>query len=145
LQQGVILLPLTEDNQVRLQQLRNEVLEFEGTASLGQSTFLNQEDENSILNEFERLRNEEYEELAENCERLMYGLDRVTEKGKISFTELEENEIEFLKLKHRFEKITTRDFFQAKGKIKAQAILDKAQERLNGYGIEVYKKEKNNM
>jgi hypothetical protein len=142
LQQGVALLPYADNLCSVLQKLHSEVTELGGKATLSELSFINEADERDILLEFEKLRNEEYEELSDECNRLMYELDCVTEKGKFKFSELEENDEEIVKLKRWHEKITKRDYFKVIGREKAVEMINKAEKRLHEYAEEVYKREK---
>ncbi len=90
--------------------------------------------------EFKQQVNEEYNEFQENCQRLIYELDRETENGKFKFSELEENEEELKKLQRWYDKITKRDYFNSEGKDKAEEVFEKAKVRLQEYSDEVYKR-----
>ncbi len=90
--------------------------------------------------EFKQQVNEEYNEFQENCQRLVYELDRETENGKFKFSELEENEEELKKLQRWYDKITKRDYFNSEGKDKAEEVFEKAKVRLQEYSDEVYKR-----
>jgi hypothetical protein len=142
LQQGVALLPYDERLLGILQKLHSEVTELGGKVTLSELSFINEADEMDILLEFEKLRNEEYKELSDECHRLMYELDCVTEKGKLKFSELEENDEEIVKLKRWLQKIIKRDYFKVSGRENAEAMIKKAEKRLHEYAEEVYKIEK---
>lgn len=140
LQHGVALFPYQENLYEILQNLREEVNSLGGKSTLGQLNFINEEDEKNIILEFKQQVNEEYNEFQENCQRLIYELDRETENEKFKFSELEENEEELKKLQRWYDKITKRDYFNSEGKDKAEEVFEKAKVRLQEYSDEVYKR-----
>ncbi|MEG6566336.1 Chromate resistance protein ChrB [Thermoanaerobacterium saccharolyticum] len=141
LQQGVALLPYTEEFLQELQKLHREITEMGGEASVTNLSFINEEDEKRIIDEFNRLRNEEYEEIAEQCERLIYELDRETQKGKFTFTEIEENEQELDKIHKWMDKVSARDYFEASGRVNTENMIEQATKRLHEYSEEVYQRD----
>lgn len=141
-QQGMSLLPEREDVLARLEGLKGSVEAAKGSANLARLSFVHPVDEADFVGSFKRLRDEEYGELEENCERMIYELDRETERGHFAFSELEEGEDELAKLKRWAAKIEARDFFRADGKVTADTALEKAEARLRKYSLEVYRREK---
>lgn len=141
LQQGVALLPYEENLYEILQNLREQVNAFGGKSTLSQLSFLNSEDENSIIMEFKEQINEEYNELQNNCQRLIYELDRETENEKFQFSELQEGEEELKKLQRWYEKVRKRDYFNSESQDKAKEMLEKSKYRLQQYSDDVYKRE----
>lgn len=141
-QQGMSLLPERDGALARLEELKIMVEAAKGSVNMARLSFVHPADEAAFVEAFKRLRDEEYAELEENCERMIYELDRETEKGRFAFSELEEGEDEGAKLKRWAAKIEARDFFHADGKVAAEAALEKAQTRLRKYSLEVYRREK---
>ena len=141
-QQGMSLLPEREGVLARLEELKGSVEAAKGNANLARLSFVHPEDESAFVGSFKRLRDEEYGELGENCERMIYELDRETERGRFAFSELEEGEDELAKLKRWAAKIEARDFFRADGKVTAETALERAEARLRKYSLEVYRREK---
>lgn len=140
-QNGVALMPNTEAFMSDLQKLKSTIIEMGGEASLAYLSFVSPEDEQKILDEFNRIRNEEYGEIVEQCERLIYELDRETEKAKFTFAEIEENEEDLLKIHKWMEKIVKRDYFNTSLKADAKKMIEKAAQRLQKYIDEVYERE----
>lgn len=141
LQQGVALVPFKEEFLQELQKLHGEIKEMGGEASVSNLSFINEEDEKRIIDEFNRLRNEEYEEIAEQCEMLIYELDRETQKGKFTFAEIEENEQELDKILRWIDKVRARDYFEAPGKASTESMIEQAAKRLHEYSEEVYQRD----
>lgn len=142
LQQGVGILPDTAEFQEILQSLRKEIQEMEGEASVIQLSFLHLEDEVRLLEDFERLRNEEYAEIEEQCEMLISEIEKEEKRGKYTFAEIEENEEELIKIERWFQKVVMRDFFQASGRKRAEEIKETAAKILQEYTQRVYEADK---
>ena len=140
LQHGVALLPYEERLRNTLQNLREQVNSLGGRSTISEINFLNEEDEKEIILEFKKQIDEEFNELKENCKRLIYELDRETENGKFEFSELQENEEELKKFQRWFDKITKRNYFNTENEEKSKEMIEKSKIRLQEYSNEVYKK-----
>ncbi|MHB0886488.1 MAG: Chromate resistance protein ChrB [Bacillota bacterium] len=138
LQQAVAILPHSEAFLNDLQALRRECFEMEGEAAVAVVSFVNHEDEERLVRECRASRDEEYEEVVEQAERLIYELERETAKDKFTFAEVEENEEELAKIRRWLAKITTRDYFGAEGRGAAEKKVEEAAGRLQAYSEEVY-------
>lgn len=141
LQQGVGVLPRTEAILDDLQALRAEVLSMGGESAVAILSFVNQEDEDRLVREFQALRDQEYDEIVEECEKLIWELERETEKGKFTFMEIEENEQNLANLRRWTEKVAARDYFGSPGRDRAAAMLERAAARVQEYNDEVYRRE----
>lgn len=141
LQQGVGVVPETDYFLQALQTLRREIVEMDGEAALTKLSFLHEEDESRLIDEFQALRNEEYDEIVEQCERVIFEIKRESEKGKFTYAEIEENEEELMKIQRWMVKIAARDFFSASGKGLAQNMMTQAAEHIQHYAETVYQKE----
>lgn len=144
LQQSVGILPDDTGQRQSLELLRQEIIDMEGECTLAELSFLSELDEENIINEFQKLRDEEYTEIVEQCEGLIYELARETQRGKFTFAEIEENEEGLAKIVRWMNKISGRDFFHAPGRNTAEESLEKARQRLNSYIEEVYQREDKN-
>ncbi len=142
LQQGVALLPYEEKLFDILKNLRGEVNNLGGKSTLSELTFINEEDEKSIISEFKKQIDEEYSEFEDNCQRLIYELDRETENRKFKFSELQENEEDLKKFQRWYDKISSRDYFSSESKCNAKEMFEKAKVRLQEYSHQVYKNDK---
>lgn len=144
LHQAVGLLPFSDKHLQTLETLRAEIIKMDGEATLAQLNFLNTNDEEFIISEFQKARNEEYEEIMEQSERVIYELEREMQKGKFTFAEIEENEEEMTKIQRWMDKVTGRDFFEASGRSAALEMIEKARKMLNEYSDKVYERENKN-
>lgn len=141
LQQGVAVLPQSDALLNELQALRSEVMNMGGESAVAVLSFVNQEDEDRLVREFQTLRDQEYDEIAEECEKLIWELERETETGKFTFMEIEENEQNLANMRRWMEKVVARDYFGAPGRARAEAMLEKAAARAQEYNDEVYRRE----
>src|SRR5690349_18891025 len=68
LQNGVCLLPKTDDHLRRLKIVENEIAEMGGSAVLLEAVGLDRAQEEKVLAKFDEERNEAYQELVERCD-----------------------------------------------------------------------------
>jgi len=73
----------------------------------------------------------------EQCERLVYELDRETEKEKFTYAEIEENETELTRIHKWMERIAARDWFAAAGHARAEQAIEDGEKRSGTYTEEV--------
>ena len=137
--QSVWFLPVNEDNEVFLQKVSDEIIQSNGASYV--MRMIPQDDSTSqrIVDAFNQARNEEYSELLEQCDSLLRELEKESGCGKFTFAELEENEDEFHKLIHWYQKITERDFHGASLRSSADEKLKQCQARLEAFSAEVYR------
>jgi hypothetical protein len=138
LQQGVALLPSSAEARESFEALKARVESQKGSATLSTLCFLAEDDEASIVGEFNDARREEYEEVANNCESFSAELDRTLDRDEYSFSELEEGSAEIAKLTRWLERISRRDYFGAKGRAATEAALDRLNKRLAAYEKAVF-------
>lgn len=141
LQQGVGLLPHSEDSLRELEQLRKEVFDMGGEAAVLSLSFLSAEDEQRLINDCQASRNQEYDEIIDKCGLLIEELEHETAISKFTFAEIEENEEELHKINRWLQKVVARDYFAAPGRLAALAIIEQATHRANQYAEEVYRRE----
>ncbi|MDD3224616.1 MAG: chromate resistance protein ChrB [Clostridium sp.] len=144
LQQGVTLLPYNDNLEKIFQDLRVEVNSLGGKSTLSKLSFLNQTDEDDIILEFKEQINKEYTEFENNCERIIYEIDREIKKNNFQFSELEENEEELKKMERWYNKICKRMYFESENKEKAEEMLEKLKLKLEEYSEKVYKIDEGN-
>ena len=137
--QSVWFLPVNEENEVFLQKVSDEIIQSNGASYV--MRMIPQDDSTSqrIVDAFNQARNEEYSELLEQCDSLLRELEKESGCGKFTFAELEENEDEFHKLIHWYQKITERDFLGASLRSSADEKLKQCQARLEACSAEVYR------
>ncbi len=142
LQNSVAALPASPAAERSLRMLRNEVLEMHGTAILLSAQVLAGESE--IRSAFTAARDDEYEEIVDKCRDFLAGVDKEYHENHFSFAELEENEVDLIKLRNWLQRVRERDTFGAAGLQAALSSLAECEEKLEAYAARVYAEEEEN-
>jgi len=136
-QQGAAVLPMTEALLVQVLALKAEVVSSGGEVLVGKMEFIDEEDDARVIAAFQLQRDGDYDEIVEQCERLVYELDRETEKEKFTYAEIEENETELTRIHKWMERIAARDWFAAAGHARAEQAIEDGEKRSGTYTEEV--------
>jgi hypothetical protein len=139
LQNSVAALPASTTNERALRKLRREITDMSGTAMLMSCAVLAGEAE--VLASFQAARNDEYEEIVDKCEDFLGQVQKEYDENHFTYAELEENEVDLVKLKNWFAKIIERDVFGASGRAACEQFLDKCEQSLEAYAARVYAEE----
>ena len=139
LQNSVAALPASTANERALRKLRREITDMSGTAMLMSCSVLAGESE--VRASFQAARNDEYEEIVDKCEDFLGQVQKEYEENHFTYAELEENEVDLVKLKNWFAKITERDVFGASGRATCEQFLEKCELSLEAYAARVYAEE----
>jgi hypothetical protein len=139
LQNSVAALPTSTANERALRKLRREITDMSGTAMLMSCSVLAGESE--VRASFQAARNDEYEEIVDKCEDFLGQVQKEYDENHFTYAELEENEVDLVKLKNWFAKIIERDVFGASGRAACEQLLDKCEQSLEGYAARVYAEE----
>jgi hypothetical protein len=139
LQHSAAALPASEAAERALRRLRSEILAMSGTAVLLSCTVLSGEQE--VRSAFQAARDDEYEEIVDKCEDFVAGLQKEYEASHFSYAELEENEVDLVKLRTWLQRVRERDAFGADGRPAAEAWLKDCEEKLEAYATRVYAEE----
>jgi hypothetical protein len=133
LQNGVCLLPKTDDHLRRLKMLENDIIELTGEAVLLETAALGRSQEEKVLNRFKADRDEEYREFLDKCADFESEIAKETTASHFTYAELEENDVDLKKLQSWLEKIKKLDFYTA-------PLRNDAEERLRHCGslLEAY-------
>ena len=86
-------------------------------------------------------RNDEYEEIVDKCEDFLRQVQKEYDENHFTYAELEENEVDLVKLKNWFVKIVERDVFGASGRAACEQFLEKCELSLEAYAARVYAEE----
>lgn len=125
LQNGICVLPKTDEHLRRLKIIENEIAQMGGEAVLLETAALDRTQQQKVFARFNVDRNEAYREFIERCEGFEAEITRETAAGKLTFAELEENDEDLKKLRTWFDKIRNLDFHGA-------PLADEAAKRLAG-------------
>ncbi len=139
LQNSVAALPASTANERALRKLRREITDMTGTAVLLSCAVLAGEAE--VRASFQAARNDEYDEIVDKCEDFLGQVQKEYDQHHFTYAELEENEVDLVKLKNWFAKITERDAFGASGRAPCEDLLAKCEQSLEAYAARVYAEE----
>ena len=141
LQQSVYILPKLPVLEDDLNELKKQIEGFGGECKVLEMASLEGTQEKEMINGFNALRNQEYEEILDECEAFDQEIDKETKAGKYYFAEEEEIEKRLDGLNVWFNTITKRDFFHAELRAKVVEKLNECRERLDSFSQEVFTRE----
>lgn len=123
LQNGVCLLPKTDDHMRRLKMLENDVAEMGGEAVILETVALDRAQQDKVIARFKADRDEQYREFLGRCADFEGEIAKEIAINKFTYAELEEEDTDLRKLQGWLEKIQKLDFYGA-------ALAGEASERL---------------
>jgi len=137
-QNGVCLLPKTDDHVRRLKMLENDVAEIGGEAVILETVALDRVQEDKVVARFKADRDDAYREFIDKCDDFETEIAKETAAGHFTYNELEENDVELKKLQGWLEKIKKLDFYG--GGLAAETLerLKGCESLLDGYAQRVF-------
>lgn len=138
LQNGVCLLPKTDDHVRRLKIIENEIHEMAGDSVLLETIALDRSQEEKVVARFKADRDEEYEEFLDKCKDFEAEIAKETAANHFTYAELEENDVDLKKLQSWLEKIHKLDFYGATLAPEAQQRLIACEVLLDAYAHKVF-------
>ncbi len=139
LQNSVAALPASPAAERSLRKLRREIQDMSGTAMLLSAAVLAGEAE--VRNTFQAARNDEYEEIVDKCQDFLQQVQKEYDENHFTYAELEENEVDLVKLRTWFAKVVERDAFRADGRAATEQALEACEHSLEAYAARVYAEE----
>ena len=139
LQNSVAALPATPATERALRKLRREILDMTGTAVLLRCAVLAGEPD--VRNAFQAARNDEYEEILDRCQDFLQQVQKEYTANHFTYAELEENEVDLVKLRNWLAKVAERDAFGADGRPAAEKALAECEQSLETYAARVFAEE----
>lgn len=139
LQNSAAALPASVDAERALRKLRREILDMSGTAVLLSCSVLAGEQE--IMEAFQAARDDEYAEIVDKCEDFLGQVRKEYAADHFTYAELEENEVDLIKLRNWFGRVRDRDVFAASGREAAERGLAACEQSLEEYAARVYAEE----
>lgn len=139
LQSSAAALPAGAVAERALRRLRRDILDMEGSAVLLSCSALAGGPD--IIALFATARDSEYEEILDKCVDFHAGLDKEYAANHFTFGELEENEVELVKLRSWYDKVRARDVYVAPKRDETEQALDACGEALERYAARVYLEE----
>ena len=113
LQNGVCLLPQTEEHMRLLRMLENDAAEMGGEAILLSTSSLDKNQETKVVARFKADRDDQYREFLGKCEAFVAEIAKEIAKKKYTYAELEEEDNDLKKLQSWLKKIRNLDFYNA--------------------------------
>ena len=139
LQNSAAALPASVAAERALRKLRSEILDMSGTAVLLSCSVLAGEPE--VKAAFQAARDDEYEEIVDKCQDFHGQVDKEYVARHFSYAELEENEVDLVKLRNWLSRVRERDVFGSSGRAAAEAAVATCEEKLEAYAARVYAEE----
>jgi hypothetical protein len=139
LQSSAAALPASTAAERALRKLRSEIIDMSGTAVLLSCEVLAGEPD--VRAQFQHARDDEYEEIVDKCLDFVAGIDKEYRDNHFSYAELEENEVDLVKLRSWLQRIRERDVFGAVGLQQAVSSVAECEEKLEAYAARVYAEE----
>jgi hypothetical protein len=139
LQNSAAALPASLPAERALRKLRSEILDMSGTAALLSCTVLAGEQE--VRAAFQAARDDEYEEIVDKCQDFLAQVKKEYDENHFTFAELEENEVDLIKLKNWLERVRQRDVFGASGREATDKWIEDCEQSLEAYAARVYAEE----
>jgi len=139
LQNSAAALPAGLGAERALRKLRSEILDMGGTAVLLSCSVL--AGAKDVHAAFQAARDDEYEEIVDRCEDFLQQVKKEYTANHFTYAELEENEVDLVKLRNWFAKVRERDVFDAEGRQAAEKAIDECEQSLEAYAARVYSEE----
>lgn len=138
LQNGVCLLPKTDDHVRRLKMIENDVSEMGGEAVILETMALDRAQEEKVIDRFKADRDEQYKEFLGRCADFEKEIAKEIAINKFTYAELEEEDTDLKKLQGWLEKIKKLDFYGAPLAAKAATRLRACEDLLDSYAQRVF-------
>ena len=138
LQNGVCLLPKTEDHARRLKMLENDVAEMGGEAIILETVALDRSQEEKVVARFKADRDEAYREFIDKCADFEGEIAKETAANHFTYADLEDNDLDLKKLQGWIEKIRKLDFYGAALAAEASGRLKACETLLETYAQRVF-------
>jgi hypothetical protein len=138
LQNGVCLLPKTDDHVRRLKMLENDIAEMDGDAVILEAVALDRGQQEKVVARFKADRDDAYHEFIDKCDDFETEIAKETAARHFTYNELEENDVELKKLQGWLEKIKKLDFYGGGLAMDAAARLKVCTGLLDDYARRVF-------
>lgn len=138
LQNGVCLLPKSDDHVRRLKMLENDIAEMGGEAVILETVALDRGQEDKVVAHFKADRDEQYREFMGRCAGFEAEIAKERAANKFTYAELEEEDTDLKKLQIWLQKIRKLDFYGATLAEDATARLKSCEDLLDAYARQVF-------
>lgn len=138
LQNGVCLLPKTDDHVRRVKMLDNDISEMGGEAVILETVALDKAQEEKVIARFKADRDEQYREFLGRCAGFEAEIAKEFAINKFTYAELDEEDTDLKKLQGWLEKIKKLDFYGATLAVQAEERLNACETLLDSYAQRVF-------
>lgn len=138
LQNGVCLLPKTDDHVRRLKMIENDISEMGGEAVILETVALDRAQEDKVIARFKADRDEQYREFLGRCTDFEAEIAKEIAIEKFTYAELEEEDTDLKKLQGWLDKIRKLDFYGATLAEEAASRLRACEALLDAYAQRVF-------
>jgi hypothetical protein len=138
LQNGVCMLPKSDDHVRRLKMVENDIGEMGGEAVILETVALDKSQEGKVVARFRADRDEEYREFLGRCAEFEKEIAKEIRIKKFTYAELEEEDTDLKKLQGWLEKIKKLDFHGASMAQEATERLSACEALLDDYAKRVF-------
>lgn len=138
LQNGVCVLPKTDDHVRRLKMLENDIAESKGECVILETAALDRGQEDKVIARFKADRDDAYEEFLDKCDDFEREVAKEVDAKHFTYAELEENDVDLKKLQGWLAKIKKLDFYGAARAAEAEARLRGCETVLDDYARRVF-------
>lgn len=138
LQNGVCLLPKTDDHVRRLKMIENDISGMGGEAVILETLALDRIQEEKVVGRFRADRDEQYREFLGRCADFEKEIAKEIAINKFTYAELEEEDTDLKKLQGWLEKIKKLDFYGAPLAEEATERLRACEALLDSYAQRVF-------
>jgi hypothetical protein len=94
--------------------------------------------ESDVHSAFQAARNDEYAEIVDRCQDFLAQVNKEYAASHFTYAELEENEVDLVKLRNWLAKVRERDVFHADGRQAVEKALEECERALEAYADRVY-------
>ena len=139
LQQCVCMLPDRPDLRAEIERITEKIETLGGEHTLFEIPQLRAQDEARIIESFRTLRNNEYQEIIEECEtKFVKEIEFEHFRQNYSFEEAEEIGQDLEKIRRWFTQVQERDWYDASGRDEVETWIARCAELLDGFYAEVH-------
>lgn len=138
LQHGVCLVPLSDTYRDAVDRIARKVSEYGGEATILETASPDHAWQVKTVSRFNAARDEEYDEVIDECERFHEEIARERRKGKYTFAELEDEESNLERLRKYLGQVQARDAFSAEGQIRAVSAVEQCAAALETFAQDIY-------
>jgi len=144
LQNGVCILPKTDDHLRQLKIIENDIAQAKGDCVLLATVALDAAQEGKVIDRFKADRDDAYEEFLDKCDDFEREVAKEVTAKHFTFAELEENDVDLKKLQGWLAKIQKLDFYSAARGPEAKARLTQCEAVLDDYAKRVFEAQEEN-